>query len=156
MVSPLADSLILRRYAIMLGLCTALFAGRVAGQLPVAFIGVPFLPPMPAWYSGLVPYPLLLPIQIGILALMLRMVRDFWRGRGWFVEAHPRAGRILRGLSIVYFASMVVRHAVTMWLHPEWRWFTGTIPIWFHMVLALFLFSYSHYHLRSHNKTGGD
>lgn len=141
----------MRNYAMALGLCTALFIGRVAGQLLVALFGTPFLPPMQQWYSGLIPYPLLLPTQIAIIALMLWLVRDFSRGHGYFVQPHPRAGRILRGLSIVYFASMLLRYTITMWLHPEWRWFSGTIPIWFHMVLALFLFIYSHYHLRVRN-----
>lgn len=149
MVSPLADPAISPRYTMALGLCTALFIGRVAGQLLVALFDTPLLPPMQQWYSGLIPYPLLLPIQIVIIVQMLWIVRDFARGRGYFVQSHPRAGRILRGLSIVYFASMVLRYAITMWLHPEWRWFSGTIPIWFHMVLALFLFTYSHYHLRT-------
>lgn len=134
-----------------LGLCTALFIGRVAGQLLVALFDTPLLPPMQQWYSGLIPYPLLLPIQIVIIVQMLWIVRDFARSRGYFVQSYPRAGRIIRWLSIVYFASMVLRYAITMWLHPEWRWFSGTIPIWFHMVLALFLFIYSHYHLRARN-----
>jgi len=132
-----------------LGLCTALFVGRVAGQLLVALFDTPLLPPMQQWYSGLIPYPLLLPIQIVIIVQMLWIVRDFSRSRGYFVQSHPRAGRIIRWLSIVYFSSMVLRYAITMWRHPEWRWFSGTIPIWFHMVLALFLFIYSHYHLRT-------
>jgi hypothetical protein len=32
-----------------------------------------------------------------------------------------------------------------MVLHPELRWFTGTIPIWFHLVLAAFVFTLGHY-----------
>lgn len=103
---------------------------------------------MEEWYSGLLPYPILLPSQIVIIGLLLWIVRDFVRGCGYFVKPKARAGRILRWLSVVYFASMVLRYAITMWLSPELRWFTGTIPIWFHMVLASFLFTYSHYHLR--------
>jgi hypothetical protein len=43
---------------------------------------------------------------------------------------------------------MVVRYVVTMVLYPTLRWFTGTIPIWLHMVLATFLFIVGHYHAR--------
>ena len=35
----------------------AAFAARVFGQLLVAAFGVGFLPPVDAWYSGLIPYP---------------------------------------------------------------------------------------------------
>ena len=36
---------------------------------------------------------------------------------------------------------MAARYIVTMALNPELRWFTGTTPIWFHFVLAAFLFT---------------
>jgi hypothetical protein len=42
----------------------------------------------------------------------------------------------------------VVRYVLTMALHPELRWFTGTIPIWFHFVLAAFIFTLGRYPLR--------
>lgn len=136
------------RYSLWLGVFLLLFIGRVTGQVLVAVAGVEWLPPMEHWYSGLLPYPILLPLQILIIALMFWIVRDFARGHGYFVRPNPRAGRIIRALSILYFASMVLRYVLTMWWHPELRWLTGTIPIWFHMVLASFLFTYSHYHLR--------
>ena len=43
---------------------------------------------------------------------------------------------------------MGARYVIAMILYPELRWFTDTIPIWFHMVLAAFLYTFSHYHLR--------
>jgi len=43
-----------------LGALTALFAARVLGQALVALLDFPLLPPMSAWYSGLLPYPILL------------------------------------------------------------------------------------------------
>jgi hypothetical protein len=42
----------------------------VAGQAMVAFFDVQWLPPMERWYSGLVPYEILLPAQIAIIVLM--------------------------------------------------------------------------------------
>ena len=53
-------------------------------------------------------------------------------------------------LAGIYALSMVVRYVLTMALHPELRWFTGTIPIWFHFVLAAFIFTLGRYALR-HN-----
>lgn len=139
-------------YPVLLGICTFLLAGRVAGQVLVAFFDVTWLPPMERWYSGLLPYPLLLPTQIVILAFMLWIVRDFACGRGYFVASHPRTARYIKWFSYAYFLSMILRYIITMWLRPELRWSTGTIPIWFHMVLAVFLYTYSHYHLRDTDK----
>jgi hypothetical protein len=136
------------RYPLLLGACTALFVLRVLGQALVAIRDVRFLPPFEQWYSGLLPYPLLLPAQIILIALMLKIVGDFSRGAGYFVSLQPRTGRILRVLGCLYGLAMVVRYAVTMTAYPELRWFTGTIPIWFHFVLATFVFTLGHYQLR--------
>ncbi len=37
---------------------------------------------------------------------------------------------------------------VTMAWHPELRWLTGTIPIWFHMDLAAFIYMLGDYQTR--------
>jgi len=135
------------RYPVLLGALAILFACRVLGQALVAFFEVSFLPPMERWYSGLVPYAVLLPLQLAMIAVMLKVVRDFGRGVGFFVELRPRTGTILTWLSYLYFLAMVIRYAVTMAAHPELRWFTGTLPIWFHMGLAAFLYTLGHYHV---------
>jgi hypothetical protein len=129
-----------RSYALILGILTLLFAARVAGQLVTLFFPVKFLPPFDRWYSGIIPYPILLPIQLLLLTLMLKIVWDVYRGAGYFTVLKPQTGRILKVLSYGYALIMVGRYAVTMTLHPELRWFTGTTPIWFHFVLASFLF----------------
>src|SRR3989449_8511904 len=51
-------------YATVLWFLLFLFCLRVAGQALVAAFAVPFLPPMQQWYSGVMPYPILLPVQI--------------------------------------------------------------------------------------------
>jgi hypothetical protein len=135
-----------RQYAVFLGIFTALFALRVVGQAVVAVADMSFLPPFERWYSGLLPYWLLLPLQIALLGLMIAIARDFGRGSGYFLSLTPRTGRLLRILSCLYAFAMAARYVVTMALHPELRWFTGTIPIWFHFVLASFLFTFGHYH----------
>jgi hypothetical protein len=134
-----------RRYPMLLATCTVLFVLRVAGQILVSFHEVSFLPPFAEWYSGLMPYWMLLPVQLVMIVGMVWIVRDFVCGRGFFVALAPRTGMILMVLGSIYAASMVVRYVATMWLHPELRWFTGTIPIWFHLVLATFIFTLGHY-----------
>ena len=129
-----------RRYPFLLGALTAVFVLRVAGQPFTAIADIDFLPPFERWYSGAISYSLLLPIQLFLIVLMMAIVRDFARGRGYFIMLSVRSGRIIRRLSYIYALVMAARYTVTMVLHPELRWFTGTPPIWFHFVLAIFLF----------------
>src|SRR5439155_17881724 len=93
-------------------------------------------------------YWLLLPAQIALIVLMLKIVADLFRSNGYFVRLKRRTGIILQVLAGIYAVSMVVRYVLTMALHPELRWFTGTIPIWFHFVLAAFVFTLGHYQVR--------
>ena len=134
------------RCAIAMWLLLGLFVLRVVGQMLVAFVGVTFLPPMDEWYSGLMSYPILLPVQWVIVALLSAICIDLSRGRGAFARPNRRAGSVLWWFSVIYFASMVARYVITMTVHPERRWLHDTIPIWFHMVLASYLFILSRYH----------
>jgi hypothetical protein len=122
-----------------LWLCTAAFFLRVLGQVYVALYAPRFLPPMAQWYSGLLPYPLLLPSQILILMFMAVVAADFTEGAGAFFVTRPATARTLLVLGGVYFGSMGVRYAIRMARHREARWLGGTIPIFLHMVLALFV-----------------
>jgi hypothetical protein len=134
---------------VLLSVLAFLFLLRVLGQALVAFAGVTVLPPMSEWYSGLLPYPLLLPAQIAILALQAWISLQFARGHGALITPRPRVGRVLIALSVVYFVAMAVRYALTMTWYPERRWLgTGTIPIVFHWVLAAYLFTFGRHHAR--------
>jgi hypothetical protein len=129
-----------RRYGAVLWLLTVLFFLRVIGQVLVAFFDVSFLPEMAAWYSGLLPYAILLPIQGIILLLQVKIGVDFTRGRGLFVRPRPAAGRALQWVSYLYATAMLVRYLVTR---------THAIPIVFHWVLAAFLFTLGRFHARA-------
>lgn len=143
-----------RRYPLLLGALTFLFACRVLGQLAVAVADVAWLPPFERWYSGLMPYPALLPVQLAMIAIMLKIVCDFARGYGFFLRLGPRIGTILLWFSYLYALAMVARYVVTMLLKPELRWFTGTIPIWFHFVLAAFIYTLGRYHVHGGSAGG--
>jgi hypothetical protein len=150
--APLADP---RTLAPLLWALLGLFALRVAGQALVAAFDVRFLPPMRAWYSGLVPYPVLLPIQVVLLACMAAVALGFTRGEGRVVLPRPRLGGRLRVVAWLYAGAMAIRYAATTALDPERRWLgEGTIPIVFHWVLAAFLLALAHYHLRA-GRDGG-
>lgn len=128
-----------REIAPLLWALFALFVLRVVGQVLVAFYSVGFLPPMAQWYSGLLPYGVLLPAQIGIIALMLKICVDFTRGTGFFVVPHRFFASPWLGFGYLYFAVMVVRLPVQIALQPESRWYDGTIPIVAHWGLAAFV-----------------
>ncbi len=118
----------------------------------------PRLPPMAQWYSSLIPYPVLLPIQIALIGLMAKICRDVTAGNGYFASGSARVGRRLIGLSVIYFAVMIARYVIHMTLHPEARWLGGTIPIVFHFVLATFVLLLGRYYasLRLDPQHGGN
>lgn len=129
-----------------LWLLLALFVCRVLGQLLVALYAPTFLPPMEEWYSGLMPYHFLLPVQILIIGFFAKIAFDISRGIGFWAEPKPRLGLWLRNFGYLYFASMIVRYILRMTWYPEERWFGGTIPIVFHWVLASYIIVLGRYH----------
>jgi hypothetical protein len=116
-----------------------LFILRVFGQALVAFLDVQFLPPMEAWYSGLMPYEYLLPSQIAIIALMAKICVDFTRRGGFFFQKNRFFASAWLWFGYVYLAAMIAR-AVFLWDHP--------IPIVFHWVLAAFVITVGLSHRR--------
>jgi hypothetical protein len=123
----------------LLWLLLGLFVLRVLGQALVALFDVEFLPPMEAWYSGLMPYEVLLPSQIVIVALMARISLDFTHGRGFFFDKNRFFATAWLWFGWVYLAAMIAR-AVLLWDHP--------IPIVFHWVLAAFVITVGLSHRR--------
>ena len=119
--------------------CLALFALRVLGQLETVLLEPRWLPDMDAWYSGLLPYPILLPVQIAILMVMAVVAWNPRMRRGEFARANPRGADALRLFAGVYFAVMALRLAVNVFDHRADFWTEGAIPVAFHWVLALFI-----------------
>lgn len=138
------------RFAFVMSLSLFLFFLRVLGQLLVVLYSPAWLPPMEHWYSGLIPYPVLLPIQLVMLPVMLWMCLNVWRDEGTFAGRSTQWGRGLVGFTYLYFGVMLLRYVLTMWSFPGRRWLgEGTIPIVFHWVLALFCYTYGQYLLSS-------
>ena len=128
-------------------LLTALFAVRVVGQVLVAVRSPSWLPPMSEW--NLVPYRLLLPAQLAILGVMSWIDASFSTSSGPPVERAEVFGWLLIAFSAVYAGAMVARYVVRMWRRPAARWFGGTIPIVFHLVLATYLYALGSFHVGS-------
>jgi hypothetical protein len=123
----------------LLWTCVLLFAARVIGQLETVLLEPRWLPTMDAWFSGLLPYPLLLPVQIGILMLMAVVAWNPRVRQGLFAQANPRGAFALRAFAFVYFVVMAVRLAVNINTNRADFWSEGAIPVAFHWVLALFI-----------------
>src|SRR5256885_16530564 len=62
----------------------AIFCLRVLGQAIAAVSPVPFLPPMEDWFSGVIPYPVLLAIQLVFIVVFAKICLDLTRGSGYF------------------------------------------------------------------------
>ncbi len=140
------DELGPRTTAWYLLLFSLLFVLRVAGQVFVALRAPAWLPPMREW--NLMPYGLLLPIQLVFVAVLTAIVLGLGSREGPFAERHPTFGGFLIGLGALYACSMVVRYSVRMRRRPSERWFGGAIPIVFHIVLAAFLLTWGSYHVQ--------
>ncbi len=127
-------------YRLALWICLLLFVARVLGQVYVGLYRPRWLPAWKDWYSGLLPYPWLLLSQILIIMAMTMIAYDHTRGDGWLFVTDARKAGAIEWMATIYATGMAVRYAVTMVRNPGRRWFKGTIPIWFHLVLAGFLF----------------
>src|SRR5689334_21346096 len=117
-----------------------LFLGRVVGQILAATIAPAWLPPMARWYSGLMPYRYLLPVQIVFIVVMIAMIAGVATGSGTLGTRNPTVGRWIVWASYVYALGMVVRSVRYATAPPEKR--GVLIPIVFHFVLAAFLYVY--------------
>jgi uncharacterized protein len=133
-------------YGAFLWLFTLLLLGRVLGQLIVAVSAPRWLPPMEQWQSGLLAYPALAVSQAIVLTLMTWISLDFSAGAGFWVEPKPRLGTAALWWSYLYFGAMVIRYVVRMVRRPDQRWLGGTIPIFFHSVVAAFQWTFGTFH----------
>ena len=121
----------------LLWLFTGLFVLRVTGQVLVALRPRSWLPPMQQW--NLIPYPILLPIQIVFILVMVWIDVSFSLNTSIATADNPGFGSFLIAFSAIYALLMVARYVVRMRRRPDQRWFGGTIPIVFHFVLASYL-----------------
>jgi hypothetical protein len=122
-----------------LWLFTFLFVLRVLGQVLVAIRPQQWLPPMEQW--NFIPYPILLPIQIVFIAIMTWINMSFSLSEGISIASSPGLGTFLIASSVVYVLTMLIRYVIRMHRSPDQRWFGGTIPIVFHVVLASYLYA---------------
>ncbi len=129
----------------LLWLFTVLFIFRVLGQILVALGPRTWLPPMPQW--NFIPYRILLPIQLVFIVVMVWIDLSFTLETGVLADKHPGFGEFLIVFSALYFLSMVSRYTIKVAGNLERRWFGGTIPIVFHVVLASYLYTLGYFYV---------
>lgn len=135
-----------KQYLFGLWLCTLLFAFRVIAQ-PLSTTGYfSCLPPFNTWYSGALPYPVLLISQGLILLLMLHVNVRWSRG---IATPHPRTGKLLFGWGALYMTAMLARLMLGLTLLAGHPWFDRPLPTLFHLVLAGYVLILSALHVRS-------
>lgn len=114
-----------------LTLLTLLFLGRVAGQGLVRLWQPSWLPPDPFWHAGLLPYAVLLAVQLAMLAGMIAVILGLGR-----IGERPRLAKGFAALAGLYAAVMLLRFNVgALDLLPN-SWFDAPISTVFHFVLA--------------------
>ena len=123
----------------LLWVCLAVFVLRVIGQLEVLLLAPAFLPPFAAWESGLIPYALLLPVQILLIGWMTAIADQHTRRTGFFWVTQPRTRRRLRLFAALYAGAMMVRLVVSVIRPPHTLLERGLIPITAHWALAAFI-----------------
>lgn len=115
---------------------TVLFAFRVFAQLQQFVSPLALLPDFSVWQSGALPYPILLPLQLAVLAAMV------WTCRLLLSDSALRSPVISRYLgifSVAYIGVMSFRLIAGQTFYPDHIWLDAVLPNIFHFVLAAFL-----------------
>ncbi len=132
-----------RAHVAVLSILLAAFVLRVLAQLAQAYSSIEWLPPFSAWAAGGLPYPVLVTIQVVIIAVAVDIIRKLSRGR---VRAQRRWAYWLFGLGGIYFAAMTFRLVAGLTFLADSAWFAASLPAAFHIVLAVFILTLAHYH----------
>lgn len=131
-------------YTFLLWILFLLFVFRVIAQLLILFFPLPFIPQFAAWQSGVMPYWVLLVIQLCIVIVLFRVASKFSQGA---VIPQRRLGYVWGGAGITYFIIMFVRLILGLTLLNDSNWFSHHLPTFFHLVLATFMLVVAHFHL---------
>lgn len=120
-------------HAIALAVLLGLFWFRVIAQLVQALWPTDALPGFEAWHSGTLPYPVLVLSQAAIIAILIWLVRRFWRG-GSLGGARLRAALWIFGS--LYFAGSLIRFVGGFIFAAQNAFMSAHLPAFFHIVLA--------------------
>ena len=131
------------RHLAALSVLLCLFIARVLSQYIQWVWAVDFLPSFEAWHSSTLEYEVLLCSQGLIVAWCAMVIRWVKRGE---VKATLGKARALLSFGAVYFVFMLSRLVASLSFAEEGSWFDHPLPSAFHLVLALFVLCYGHFH----------
>lgn len=143
MTDPKVDYSRTKSYRNWLLVLLGLFVFRVSAQLVQAIYPVSFLPSYEAWHSSTLPYPILVFLQLAIIAFYGRII---WRLHTNTLQLSKKSGLVYLGLGGIYFAVMVFRLAVGYSFAASHPWLGAHLPAIFHLVLASFLLIVGFFH----------
>ncbi len=126
-------------YRALLWFCTAVFAARVIMQPLAAKWEVSALPSFDAWHSEVVPYSVLLGLQLTIIVVMILGIQVLPR-----IGRKRRAGWVVGGSGWMYGCLMVGRTIVGSFNLNAHSWFDGAVPTAFHFVLVFYIMTIAH------------
>ena len=124
---------------------TLLFSLRVVGQAIQRWWPTSSLPAFDAWQGSSVAYPVLLSIQLLMLVAMFLVA---WRISRGALAPNRRAGYWLGIAGGIYMGSSVLRVVIGLLFSDAPTWFSAWISAVFHLVLAAFVLTLAHFHLR--------
>lgn len=143
--------LLQKKHIILLWFFLSLFCFRVFAQILQFFFGFTFLPSFNSFQSGALSYPILVVFQFLIIVLLFRACIRATQSK---ITPKKRTGKILIHLGLLYASIMVLRYVLRMWIYPEERWIGGCIPIFFHLILAAFVFTLGLLHKQNSDQEG--
>ena len=127
-----------------------LFVLRVLAQLIQAVHPIPVLPAFDAWHGAVLPYPLLVVLQVAIILVLARVL---WRVRTDSISPRRWKYRACFLLGGVYLSFMGFRLAAGLTFLADHGWFSKSLPAVFHVVLATFILTLGLYIYKRAMKT---
>lgn len=126
-------------YRIVLTLLLVIFVFRVIAQFIQSITPTAWIPEFDVWSSGLMPYPILLALQGGIIVLMIAAISMIPTSK-----ARPLSGALLALTGWFYVAIMMGRLVVGAMNLSDHSWFDGALSTAFHFVIASFILVVAH------------
>ena len=127
----------------------SMFCFRVFAQITAKFYELSFLPPFESWHSGLMPYELLLVLQLIIILAMFRFSIKFGKND---ILQNIKRGKIIIIVGTIYFIMMIGRLIIGLMGLSEARFFVNYLTTSFHYVLASYLILCGIVHVKGNNQ----
>lgn len=134
-----------QRCAVTLAVLTALITLRVLAQVIQAMQPTTLLPPFTAFEGSLLPYAVLLPLQVLVVIVLSQVTLAVASGA---VPPQPTRGVQLLAGGGLYAAVCISRIVVGLAWPEAPAWFRAWIPAATHLLLASYVLTLATYHLR--------